>query len=219
MTDASTRRSADGARLDEPTGEILVPLVGADTGPAREWAEAADHDKVASPTELDAGPTHLNVDRTFCFADLSGFTAFTREHGPHEAVQRLGEFRRITRNVAAKRGVRVAKWLGDGVMLVGTEPTPTIAAGAHLIHHFSRRSTDVRVGIATGVALLFEGADYIGEPVNLAAKLCAAAQRGEMLAVCDDGDLPDWVRADGDVSVRIKGVGSVGGIRRLSLTL
>ena len=157
--------------------------------------------------------------RTFCFADLSGFTAFTREHGPHEAVERLGEFRRITRNVAAKRGVRVAKWLGDGVMLVGTAPSPTIAAGAHLIHHFSRRSTDLRVGIATGVALLFEGDDYIGEPVNLAAKLCAGAQRGEMLAVCDTADLPDWVRADGDVSVRIKGVGSVGGIHRLSLAI
>ncbi len=219
VNDASNRRSADGARLDEPTGEILVPLVAADTGPAREWAEAADHDQIATPMELDDAPTHLNVTRTFCFADLSGFTAFTRDHGPHEAVDRLGEFRRITRNVAAKRGVRVAKWLGDGVMLVGTEPMPTIAAGAHLIHHFSRHSTDVRVGIATGVALLFEGDDYIGEPVNLAAKLCAAAQRGEMLAVCDDDDLPDWVQADGDVSVRIKGVGSVGGIRRLSLTI
>jgi class 3 adenylate cyclase len=157
VTDSPDRRFADDTRVDEPTGEILVPLVAADTGPAREWAEAADHDKVASPTELDAGPTHLNVARTFCFADLSGFTAFTREHGPHEAVQRLGEFRRITRNVAAKRGVRVAKWLGDGVMLVGTEPTPTIAAGAHLIHHFNARSTDLRVGIATGVALLVEG--------------------------------------------------------------
>ena len=219
VTDSPTRRAADGARLDEPTGEILVPLVAADTGPAREWADAAHHDQVASPMDLDAGPTHLNVNRTFCFIDLSGFTAFTREHGPHGAVERLGEFRRITRNVAAKRGVRVAKWLGDGVMLVGVDPRPTVAAGAHLIHHFSRRSTDVRVGLATGVALLFEGDDYIGEPVNLAAKLCAAAQRGEMLAMVDDADLPDWVRADGDVSVRIKGVGSVGGIRRLTLAL
>ncbi|MEM9203032.1 MAG: adenylate/guanylate cyclase domain-containing protein [Actinomycetota bacterium] len=219
MTDSSARRSADGASPDEPTGEILVPLLSTDSGPAREWADAARVDQAASPHDLDAGPTHLNVTRTFCFADLSGFTAFTREHGPHEAVDRLGEFRRITRNVAAKRGVRVAKWLGDGVMLVGTEPTPTIAAGAHLIHHFAQRSTDVRVGIATGVALLFEGDDYIGEPVNLAAKLCAAANRGEMLAVCEDRDLPGWVKADGDVSVRIKGVGSVGGIHRLTLSL
>ena len=54
-------------------------------------------------------------------------------------------------------------------MIVGTAPAPTIAAGAHLIHHFADQPTDVRVGLATGVALLFEGDDYIGEPVNLAA--------------------------------------------------
>ena len=203
----------------DATGELLVPLVAVDTGPAREWAHAAEHDQVAPPNELAGGDTHLNVTRTFCFADLSGFTAFTRKHGPHAAVRQLGEFRRVTRNVAAKRGVRVAKWLGDGVMLVGTEPTPTIALGAHLVDHFSESGIRVRVGLATGIALLFEGDDYIGEPVNLAAKLCAAAAPGELLAVTAPSDLPDWVASDGEVSVRIKGVGSVGGVHRLRLEL
>ena len=77
----------------------------------------------------------------------------------------------------------------------------------------------MRVGIATGIALLFEGDDYIGEPGNLAAKLCAAAQPSEILAVCEPQQLPSWVKADGDVSVKIKGVGSVGGIQRLTLAL
>jgi adenylate cyclase len=220
MTDDTSRRHADGpAAVGEPTGEILIPLVAIDTGPAREWAEAASHDQVAPPTTIDDHATHLNVTRTFCFADLSGFTAYTRSLGPHAAVEALGEFRRVTRNIAAKRGVRVAKWLGDGVMLVGVEPTPTIATGAHLIHHFAGTSMEVRIGIATGIALLFEGDDYIGEPVNLAAKLCSAAQPGEMLAVCDFADLPGWVRSDGDVAVRIKGVGSVGGVHRLQLDI
>ena len=199
----------------DATGELLMPLLAADTGPAREWADAAEADQVARPEDLAEGDTHLNVTRTFCFADLSGFTAYTREHGPHAAVRQLGEFRRVTRNVAAKRGVRVAKWLGDGVMLVGTEPAPTIALGAHLVHHFSDSAIRVRVGLATGIALLFEGDDYIGEPVNLAAKLCAAASPGEVLAVTDPGALPDWVASDGEVTVRIKGVGAVGGVHRL----
>ena len=173
----------------------------------------------AAPPEIDDGTVHLNVTRTFLFADLSGFTAYTRLNGPHAAVEALGEFRRVARHVAARRGVRVAKWLGDGVMLVGTDPTPTIATGAHLLHHFEDNPIDVRVGLATGIALLFEGDDYIGEPVNLAAKLCAAAQPGEILAVAEPDQLPDWVKADGDVSVKIKGVGSVGGIQRLTLAL
>ncbi|MEO0495359.1 MAG: adenylate/guanylate cyclase domain-containing protein [Actinomycetota bacterium] len=220
MSDPIDRRNADrNPSLDEPTGEILVPLVAADTGPAREWADAAREDAVASPDEIHHGTVHLNVTRTFLFADLSGFTAYTRTHGPHAAVEALGEFRRVTRDVAARRGVRVAKWLGDGVMLVGTDATPTVAAGAHLMHHFEHNPIDVRVGLATGIALLFEGDDYIGEPVNLAAKLCAAAQPNEMLAVCEDDQLPSWVKAEGGVSVKIKGVGSVGGIHRLTLDL
>ena len=217
----SRRRLAESAFTisTDPTGELLVPLLAADTGPAQDWSEAAEADQVARPDELAEGDTHLNVTRTFCFADLSGFTAFTREHGPHAAVRHLGEFRRVTRNVAAKRGVRVAKWLGDGVMLVGTDPTPTIALGAHLVHHFSNSGIRVRVGLATGTALLFEGDDYIGEPVNLAAKLCTAAAPGEVLAVAERDDLPAWVSTDGEISVRIKGVGAVGGVHRLRVNL
>lgn len=215
------RATKDGALAisTDATGELLVPLLAADTGPAREWADAAHADQVAPPDELAGGDTHLNVTRTFCFADLSGFTAFTRENGPHSAVRQLGAFRRVTRNVAAKRGVRVAKWLGDGVMLVGTDPVPTIALGVHLVHHFSDSKIRVRVGIATGIALLFEGDDYIGEPVNLAAKLCSAAAPGEVLAVCESTDLPAWVVSDGEVSVRIKGIGAVGGVQRLRADL
>ena len=39
----------------------------------------------------------------------------------------------------------------------------------------------MRIGIATGRALLFEGDDYIGSAVNLAARLCDAAGPGEVL--------------------------------------
>ena len=78
-------------RVDS-TGELLLPLLAADTGPAREWADAARTDRVAPPHELVEGDAHLNVTRTFCFADLSGFTAFTRDNGPHAAVGLLGQF-------------------------------------------------------------------------------------------------------------------------------
>ena len=184
------------------------------TTPANEWAEARPGTGSEHPDELPA-TNYLQIERTFCFADLSGFTRYTSEHGPLAAVDRLGEFREVSRDVAAKRGVRVAKWLGDGVMLVGTEPTPTIAWGGHVISHFKEAGVEVRAGLATGIALLFEGDDYIGEPVNLAAKLCSVAEPGEILASCDVDYLPDWMQVLEVEEVDIRGVGSVRGIQRL----
>ena len=197
-------------------GPTRVRPVGAPDGTAaHDWADARPGTGSEHPALLPDGETHLSVERTFSFIDLSGFTGYTRDHGPHAAVAMLGEFRQITRTVAAKRGVRVAKWLGDGAMLIGVEPAPVIALGAHLIGHFAGTALRVRVGVASGTALLFEGDDYIGEPVNLAFKLCDAAQPGEMLALCDTTGLPDWVVLGGDVDVRIRGVGTIDGVVRL----
>ena len=210
------RRAEPVASADSGQSQpVLAPLVAPDTGPAREWAEASPPLVTVHPDEMPEGDSHLSVRRTFCFADLCGFTAYTRSHGPHEAVVMLGDFRRITRSVAAKRGVRVAKWLGDGAMLVSTNAAAALSLGAHLIHHFASRGIQVRVGAATGEALLFEGDDYVGEAVNLAAKLCAAAPPGEMYAVTTELDVPDWVTCIGDVTVQIRGVGPVAGVHRL----
>ncbi len=209
------RESETLDRSEQETSEVVPETEASSAGPALDWFEAKSNSGFERPTELPDGDAHLHVERTFVFADLSGFTQYTRENGPHEAVKLLGEFRRIARNVAAKRGVRVAKWLGDGVMIVGVEPTAAIAFGAHLIHHFSPTELNVRVGLASGIALLFEGDDYIGEPVNLAAKLCAAAQPDEILGTCELEDLPDWVVAQDAVSVSIKDIGLIGDIHRL----
>jgi len=202
------------------TGQNPAVVVGDDAvpqrvSPAQEWVEVRVGDGTERPDELPWTSGSMYVSRTFCFADLSGFTGYTRRYGPPEAVRLLGEFRTVTRRVATARGVRVAKWLGDGVMIVGVEPSPTIALAAHMIDHFARTDVEVRVGIATGLALLFEGDDYIGEPVNLAAKLCAAAQPREILADTKPEDLPEWVTEGENIEVDIRGLGRIGGIHRL----
>ena len=193
-----------------------------ETTPARDAADARHGSGTQHPNELanldEHTSVHLSVERTFCFADLSGFTRFTEERGPHEAVEILEEFRSMSRRVAAWRGVRVAKWLGDGVMLVGTEPTPTISWAGHLINHFATaRKVKLRVGLATGEALLFEGDDYIGKPVNLAAKLCSVAAPGEILANCEVADLPPWIRVESVDDLEIRGAGTFEGIQRLAV--
>jgi len=214
-TDSISEELETIGRSEQTDSSVVTPTEPNTAGPALDWYEAKTSSGVEPPDQLPTGDAHLNVERTFVFADLSGFTQYTRQNGPHEAVKLLGEFRRVARNVAAKRGVRVAKWLGDGVMIVSVDPTAAVAFGAHLIHHFAPTELNVRVGLASGIALLFEGDDYIGEPVNLAAKLCSAAKPDEILGACDLTDLPDWVEAENAVSVNIKDVGLIGDIHRL----
>lgn len=85
-----------------------------------------------------------------CLSTLSGFTNYTGACGDDAAGRLLSAFRTIVRQVASERGVRIAKWLGDGCMLVSVDQTETIAFTLDL----HARSADVcspltlRAGIA-----------------------------------------------------------------------
>jgi adenylate cyclase len=123
------------------------------------------------------------VQRTFAFIDVSGFTAFTDREGDAAAVQVLEEIRGSIRRLASVHGVRIAKWLGDGAMLVGVEPEPVIEAVVDMIEA-NRETTamPLRAGVASGDVILFEGDDHIGQAVNLASRLSDLAGDDEILA-------------------------------------
>jgi class 3 adenylate cyclase len=125
----------------------------------------------------------MRVPRTFAFLDLSGFTNYTAAYGDDAAGRILGTFRTLVREVASQRGVRIAKWLGDGCMVVAVEQQAAIEFVTDLERRASRVCAPLmlRAGLASGPALLFEGDDYIGSAVNLAARLCDHAVNTEML--------------------------------------
>lgn len=138
----------------------------------------------------------MRVRRTFGFIDLGGFTEYTDVHGDQEAVWVLGLFRWHVREVTTRRGVRVAKWLGDGAMLVCVEERPLLEA----VMEIQRRVDDgesplvLRGGLACGEVILMEGDDYIGGPVNLAARLGQEAQPHEVLCTPELSEwAPPWV--------------------------
>jgi class 3 adenylate cyclase len=150
----------------------------------------------------------MRVPRTFVFVDLSGFTKYTEAFGDNAAGRILSTFRAIVREVASDRGVRIAKWLGDGCMVVGVEQDDAITFTLEL----ARRATDgcapltLRAGIATGHALLFEGDDYIGTAVNMAARLCDVAQPYEILMPAAHLDvLPEGVTAESYGAIDLRG--------------
>jgi adenylate cyclase len=125
----------------------------------------------------------MRVPRTFTFVDLSGFTNYTAAFGDDAAGRILGAFRSLVREIASERGVRIAKWLGDGCMVVSLEQVNSVAFALDLEHRAAEvcAPLSLRVGMATGHALLFEGDDYIGSAVNMAARLCDAAGPFEVL--------------------------------------
>jgi adenylate cyclase len=126
----------------------------------------------------------VRVERWFAFVDLSGFTSFGDEYGDEESVRVLTLFRSAVRNVATEFGVRIAKWLGDGCMLVSVEPAQLVAAVCALEGLVEELDLPLRMhaGMAGGGVILLEGDDYTGRCVNLAARLSGVAKRGELLS-------------------------------------
>lgn len=150
----------------------------------------------------------MRVPRTFVFVDLSGFTNYTAAFGDDAAGRILSTFRGIVRTVASDRGVRIAKWLGDGCMVVAVDQGDAI----EFVLDLEQCATDVctpltiRAGLATGHALLFEGDDYIGSAVNMASRLCDAAGHKEVLIPAMQLDrLPQGIHATPHGGLELRG--------------
>src|SRR3546814_977209 len=132
----------------------------------------------------------------------------------------LAQMRTTLRESAARRGVRVVKWLGDGAMLSST----MIDAVAGLVVELDTRlaeiipSLPVRAGMASGPVIMFEGDDYIGAPVNIAARLCDQAQPHELLATVEVAAArPGWIHAQEARSVHVRGLAREVAARTLSI--
>src|SRR5437762_1319668 len=162
------------------------------------------HMSLPSP---EARSATTRVTRTFAFIDLCDFTDYTDAHGDDAAVAELLTLRASVRAAAPLFGVRVDKWLGDGVMLVGVESSPVVAAVMAICQrHADTGELPMRAGIATGPVILLEGDDYVGRAVNTAARLCDRAEAGMILAATDALVLPDWVEAEDCPPLRVRGL-------------
>ena len=75
-------------------------------------------------------------------------------------------------------------------------------------HQLERTSAtlSLRAGMDVGPVIMFEGDDYIGRPVNVAARLCDLAGPRKLLATdAVELERPEWVRAEPAGVVEVKG--------------
>ena len=160
------------------------------------------------PALLNLLDKPLQVVRSFAFVDLCGFTSYTDEHGPLIARDMLGQFRARVRDVSERRGVRIAKWMGDGALLVSVETGPLIACAVDIVSNMNVEGLEMRGGVSTGPALFIDGDDYVGRALNLASRLCDLAEAGCVLADGDSAqETPSWIEAEPYKSVMVKGLG------------
>ncbi len=151
----------------------------------------------------------MRVRRTFAFLDLSGFTALTETEGDERAVAVLGVFRAALRDICSRRAVRIAKWLGDGAMLVSVDTMPLVAATLEMkaAIDVAQDPVTIKCGVTTGTVILLEGDDYIGHAVNVAARLCDLAVGHEVLAVASVvPELPPWATVETAHEIAVRGL-------------
>ena len=151
----------------------------------------------------------MRVRRTFAFLDLSGFTALTETEGDERAVAVLAVFRAALRDICSRRAVRIAKWLGDGAMLVSVDTMPVVAAALEMKSaiDIAPDPVTIKCGVTTGTVILLEGDDYIGHAVNVAARLCDLAVGHEVLAVASVvPELPPWATVETADEIEVRGL-------------
>lgn len=150
----------------------------------------------------------MRVERAFAFVDLSSFTAFAERYGDDQTVAVLTTFRGRVRETAARRGVRVTKWLGDGAMLSSADTQAVVAMVVELADRMPPSvPLGLRAGLANGAVIMFEGDDYVGRPANVAARLCDLADSGQVLATREVASLaPRWVAAGPLTAFAVQGL-------------
>ena len=126
--------------------------------------------------------------RIFLIADVRSYTRFTEERGDEAAGMLAARFSEITRDVVDRSGGSVVEFRGDEALAEFDSARAAIRAAMQLQRRladatFSDASLPLPTGIGldAGEAVPLAGG-YRGAALNLAARLCAMAGAGEILA-------------------------------------
>ena len=88
----------------------------------------------------------------------------------------------LVERTARAHGGTAVKWLGDGVMVHFREPAGAVLSALDLVEQLPAAGLPpAHAGVAAGPVVV-QGGDYFGRTVNLAARLAAHAQAGQVLA-------------------------------------
>lgn len=131
------------------------------------------------------GRGHGHDEVAILFTDLAGFSDWTLEAGDSLALELLRRVGIAVEPLVTRHGGRVVKRIGDGLMAVFPDPEGAVAAADAAVREVARVSVGehrprLRAGVHLGTPRKL-GGDYFGADVNIAARVAAAAEGGEVL--------------------------------------
>ncbi len=147
--------------------------------------------------------------RTVLIADIRGYTTFTGERGDDAAAALATRFAEITAAVVTARGGQLVELRGDEALVVFPSTRQALRSALELQAEFiaAELPRGVGIGIDAGEAVRV-GDGYRGSALNLAARLCALAGPGEVVAsdaVVHLASTVEGIRYVSPRTVRVKG--------------
>ncbi len=177
----ATPRAAAVPTDSAGTGPAAATTPG--TGPAGPAASATTHDAVAERRMVSV-----------LFADLVGFTTYSEGRDAEEVRELQTRYFEMVREIIARYGGTVEKFIGDAVMAVWGAPIAqeddaerAVRAALDLVGAVGALAPGIeaRAGVLTGEAAVTIGATnqgmVAGDLVNTASRLQSAAQPGTVL--------------------------------------
>ena len=184
---------AQYASIDEVVPRLLAPAAGLSSLGPKLLAWLLDRHLERSMNDLNIGRIEARLERrglkpsqpahppAVAFVDVSDYTRLTAEGGDELGALtavRLGE---LAETVARRRGGRVVKLLGDGVLLVFDSPCAGVEAVAELMGAMVEAGLPpAHAGVHAGPLVERDG-DVYGTTVNVASRIAARAQPGTLL--------------------------------------
>jgi adenylate cyclase len=142
-------------------------------------------EEIESALERAGLRARMQTTPAICFLDIAGFTDLVEHEGDEAAAALAARLEPLVTRSAERHGGKVVKWLGDGVMLHFGRAEGAVSAALDMLEAVTDANLPpAHVGIHAG-PVVFQGGDYFGRTVNLAARILDQARAGQTL-VSDD---------------------------------
>jgi adenylate cyclase len=116
-----------------------------------------------------------------CFLDLAGYTRLTEELGDRAGADLAAKLVSFVEHESLERGGQPVKWLGDGVMFYFKQPEAAVDAALEMVATSPQAGLPPsHAGVAAG-PVIFQDGDYFGRTVNMASRIAARANPGQVL--------------------------------------